>query len=372
MNNLTVLEWNDEIIASLIPNIVVLSVYLLVGISGNVLVLLVYACQMKNSSDERYFIPILAACDLIATVYLGSFGIYNSIHQVTYSNYNLCKITSFFRGLATFIPTCVLLIIAIQRYFKICMKLNHSTTLVFKRVSLVLANLCSIMVAMPLPFVTELIPVHSSTYKITGWRCGSSTKGNNFARNVYFIVVGLFVVVTVTTFIVLYARITYTIFGHFKKRRHQKDKKGNKSNIREKNVENIKENQEDLTICDFSTNSHETESNENNQTATVSKQSESVKRQRKDRDLTYKMAIMFFVITLVFFICYTPKLIMIILAGIYKDFVEKLSNSERSAVLFVYDMQIINNIVNPFIYAFMDIMFRKEAKTLLKGVFTFK
>ncbi|CAC5392620.1 unnamed protein product [Mytilus coruscus] len=201
---------------------------------------------MKNSSGERYFIPILAACDLIATLYLGSFAIYNLINQVTYSNYVLCKITSCFYGLATFVPTCVLLIIAIQRYFKICMNLNHSNTLLFKRVSLVLANLCSVLVAMPLPFVTKLIPVHSSRYRITGMRCGTSSKGNNLARNVYFIVVGLFVVVTVTTFIVLYARIAYSIFRHFKKRRHQNDKKGKEANIEEKNVENNKEKQEDF------------------------------------------------------------------------------------------------------------------------------
>ncbi|CAC5355775.1 unnamed protein product [Mytilus coruscus] len=221
---------------------------------------------------------------------------------------------------------------------------------------------------MPLPFVSELIPVRSSRYRITGMRCGSSSKGNNLARNVYFIVVGLFVVVTVTTFIVLYARIAHTIYGHFKKRRHQNEKKGKEANIQEKSVENNKENHEDLSVSDFPMNSHETKCNEKTHTATVSKLTESVKRRRKDRELTYKMTIMFFVITLVFFISYSPKLIMIIISGIDKDFVDRLSNLGRSAVLFVYDMQIINNIVNPFIYAFMDTLFREEATTLLKRV----
>ncbi|VDI73971.1 cholecystokinin A receptor [Mytilus galloprovincialis] len=367
MKNLTVWEWNDEIIVSLTPNIVVLCVYLFVGIFGNVLVLLVYGCQMKNTSDERCFIPILAACDLIATLCLGSFAIYNSINQVTYSNYVVCKITTFFNGLATFLPTCVLLIIAIQRYVKICTTINHSTTLFFKRVSIVLANLCSVLVTLPLSFVAKLIPIHSSRYQITGIRCGTSSKGNNLARNIYFIVVGFFVVFTVTAFIVLYARIAYTIFGHLKKRRHQNNKKGKEANIEENSVENNKETEEDLTIGDFQRNSHKRKCNGKIHTATISK-TESVRRKR-NRAMTHKMAIMFFVITLVFCISYLPKIIVIIMSGIYKDFVEKLSNPERSAVLFVYDMQIINNIVNPFIYAFMDTKFRTEATTFLKRLF---
>lgn len=236
MDNLTVLELNDEVIVSMTLNMIVLAVYLFVGICGNVLVLLVHAFQMKNFSDERYFILILAACDLIATLYLGSFAIYNSINQVTYSHYVLCKTPSFFAGLATIIPICVLLIIAFQRYFKICMNLNQSRTLLFKRLALVLVILILDLVAMPLPFITEIIPVNSPRYRIIGTRCGSLRKGNKLARHVYFVLVGLFVIVTITTFIVLYSRIAYRIFRHFKKGRHQIYEKEKDANVEDSNT----------------------------------------------------------------------------------------------------------------------------------------
>ncbi|XP_052083588.1 uncharacterized protein LOC127720886 [Mytilus californianus] len=194
MKKLTVFEWNDEIIVILLPNIVVLSVYLFVGICGNVLVLLVYGCQIKNSSDERYFIIILAACDLIATLHMSL--------DLTKKDKNF--------------P----------------MSLKRTTKLVKYQL-----------------FLNKLNP--------------------------------------------------------------QRDEK----RITELHIEWL--------LC-------------------------------------------FFIITLLFFICYIPKLILILTSGIYQDFAEKLSTSQRPAAMFVNDMFIINNIVNPFIYAFMNTKFRSEAPTFLK------
>ncbi|VDI73974.1 Hypothetical predicted protein [Mytilus galloprovincialis] len=251
-----------------------------------------------------------------------------------------------------------------------CMNLNHSKKLLFKRLSLVLATLLSVIVALPIPFVHEIIPVHNYRYNITGMRCGSSPKGNNLARNVYVITVGVFGVTIGTTFIALYSKIAYKMFVHFKSSSNQNDKKVKEIKVEandrgNKDPANYKTNQEHSTDYDYQVNSNENDSN----TPIISKQTGSAKRREKDRGITYRMAIMFIVITLIFFISYTPKLVMNIISGIYKDFAVNLSTSQRTAIMFVNDMFIINNIVNPFIYAFMDTKFRKEAKTLLKRAF---
>ena len=80
MNNLTVEEGNEEIVKTLIPNIVIFSVYLILGLCGNALVVLVYMTRMKNVPDERYYIPVLAMSDLIASTYGSSFGILQCVH----------------------------------------------------------------------------------------------------------------------------------------------------------------------------------------------------------------------------------------------------------------------------------------------------
>ncbi|CAC5355776.1 unnamed protein product [Mytilus coruscus] len=254
-----------------------------------------------------------------------------------------------------------------------CMNLNHSKTQFFKRVSLVFASLFSILAASPLPFFMEIVPFHSSRYGVTGVRCGTSPKGNTLARNIYFILVGVFAVATGSTFITLYSKIAYKIFVHFKISSNQNNKKvkeiNEEANYREKNdASDYKENQEHSTVRDHQMNPRE-KSSKTRQIPMISKQTGSSKRRKKDRGITYRMTIMFFVITLLFFICYIPKLILIIIFGIYKNFSENLSTSQRSAAMFVYEMFIINNIVNPFIYAFMDTKFRIEATTLLKRAF---
>jgi hypothetical protein len=69
MENITLDEWNDEMTLNLIPDTLMLAVYLIVGICGNSIEIVVYAIQMNEVNDERYFIPILATSDLIAVLY---------------------------------------------------------------------------------------------------------------------------------------------------------------------------------------------------------------------------------------------------------------------------------------------------------------
>jgi hypothetical protein len=58
MSNITLEEWNAEIIQSLIPDIVILSLWFIIGVFGNLIVIVVYKFQMKEKTDERYFVPI--------------------------------------------------------------------------------------------------------------------------------------------------------------------------------------------------------------------------------------------------------------------------------------------------------------------------
>lgn len=108
---------------------------------------------------------------------------------------------------------------------------------------------------------------------------------------------------------------------------------------------------------------------ENKKQTTLSQPVGSKRRRKDNRRITHKLTVMFFVITLVFIISYLPKVMLLLFEGLYKDFWEKVSDTERPGLMFLYQMFIINNIVNPFIYAFMDIKFRKEATVFLRRVF---
>lgn len=386
MENNTASEWNDIISKTLLPNIIVLTVYVLLGTSGNILVLLVYVLQMKESSEERYFIPILAAFDLITTIYCGICMIIQCLNQVTFTQNTLCKTTQFFIGLTTFIPILLLLIIAVQRYLKVCLPMKPAISLNGKRAALLLSIAFSLLCALPIPYVNGSVPFHSITYGITGTRCGRVKEGHSL-WNVYFTVIGILVVALVTTLIVLYSIIGFTVFRQLKMSRCESSRVEFGNSVTNTNANDVSGTDNvDITRnpIPYDIDSKISNSNivridinfkdqrlENSRQSNVSQLVGSKRRQRRNCRITHKLTVMFFVITLVFMFSYLPKVVLLIVEGLKKDFWEQVSNSERPGLMFLYQMFIINNIVNPFIYAFMDIKFRSETTFLLNRVKTY-
>ncbi|CAC5397802.1 CCKAR [Mytilus coruscus] len=368
-NNITLSEWNEEITNSLLPNIIILSVYVALGTCGNVFVLLVYAFQMKKPSDERYFIPVLAFFDMVATIYLGVHYIFQCFNQTTFSNNILCKTLVFFVANTTYTSVFILSIIAIQRYMKVCMPLKPSMSISIKRTALFVAIIISLLFSLTLPFVYGTIPYHSTKYGILGMRCGRLKEGNAFTSTLYSVGTGTMVFVVVTLLIILYGRILKKVFRSLKI--HKNDISGDKKEIEKVDED---ENCRDIGCSDIEMSETKPDSVEqqNIQICPVANNSESaVSRKRRiiNRRITNKLTLMFFIITTVFILSYIPKVIVLCLEGIYKDFWENLSTSQRPAVTFLYHIFIINNIVNPIIYAFMDMEFRDNAAILLKRMF---
>ncbi|XP_052059621.1 cholecystokinin receptor-like [Mytilus californianus] len=377
MYNITASELNGMISKTLIPNIVILAIYVVLGTCGNVLVLLVYSFQMKEPSDERYFIPILAAFDLLTTVYCGIYMIIQCLNQVTFTHSILCKTTQFFIGLTTFIPILLLLIIAVQRYLKVCLPLKPAMSLHVKKTALILTIVISLLCALPLVFVYGSVPFHSFTYGITGTRCGKLKEGHQLARAVYAIVIGFFAVAIVTTLIVLYSLIGCTVFRQLKMNKCKSSRVEFRNSVTKTDeegasgTENSGVTQNTITsdLDSKLSNSSKEQRLENNHQTALSQLVGSKRRQTDNRRITHKLTAMFFVITVVFILSYFPKVMLLLVEGLNKDFWEKVSNTERPGLMFIYQMFIINNIVNPFIYAFMDIKFRKEATIFLNRVF---
>lgn len=85
----------------------------------------------------------------------------------------------------------------------------------------------------------------------------------------------------------------------------------------------------------------------------------------RNKNIVIKLSLMFMLITVIFLICYIPKVIIMLLEANSPMFWEELSADTRPFVLFIYRMFIINNIANPFIYAFLDKAFLSNLKTLL-------
>ncbi|CAC5357728.1 unnamed protein product [Mytilus coruscus] len=162
-------QWNTDFKNNSIGNITMLSLYLICGIIGNTVVIVVYKCQIKDVSDERYFIPILAVADFIACVECSFIDIIFIAMQLNYANSINCKIAAVLKCNTAYTSIFLLMCIAIQKYLKICK--NITLTLQLRRMMIILSFIFAMAVALPLAWAYDHYEFTSEGYFI-GKRCG--------------------------------------------------------------------------------------------------------------------------------------------------------------------------------------------------------
>lgn len=88
--------------------------------------------------------------------------------------------------------------------------------------------------------------------------------------------------------------------------------------------------------------------------------------QKRNNRVKRNITFMFIVITLASIISYCPLGVVTVMEGIIPDFRTNLTQTESHIVLWFHRTFIINSIINPFIYAFLDTEFNEAFKRLFK------
>jgi len=371
-------EWNSELAKALIPNDVFLLLYIILGIFGNVTVILVYGFRMKKKTENRYFIPVLAVSDLTGVIVCGSFAIASNMMQAQFYNTHLCKSWWFFSALTTSMSIFLLLIIAAQRYLKLCRPLGSQMTLMHKRLAIGVSIGLAIILAGAKSALYGSVEFPNSDGSIIGVRCSKEKDVSKAVSVVFGIIVVLMILASFILMIYFYSRIGHKLFVHFRYRTtFDSDKR------RQSCTEQLGSNSESGYDKDTSTSTSQVDINTVDQresstddkktpASVETKQKESRQHNSKkdheqiNRKVMHKLTIMFMLITFVFLICFIPKVILLLNEGLNPNFWENFSDSELSAVLFIYRLYILNNVVNPYIYAFMDLEFRQEVKSVFR------
>ncbi|XP_062614994.1 octopressin receptor-like [Saccostrea cucullata] len=398
--------WNRELADRLISNTVILSLFIIVGLLGNSTVIIIYSFIMKSDKEERYFIPFLAAVDLCACLVCASSGIANNMMQATFENNFACKTMQFLGPLFTFSSILFLLIIAVHRYLKVCKPFGKQMTLRWKQFAMCLSLITSLIFSLPMIYFHGVVSFPNTEKGIVGLRCSRSKSAN---KTLSLIFGGLLVIATVAiilSLVIMYSKIGYTILIHF---RNTKTINGNKIHPEMENSTDVDKSRKRISshedpLCDEKDKNYTIQTDNTDLSGYCSAETDnavlssmysphtSVQTTKKDCDtrttaqgndnrcktrgrrrkgkhnriVVYKFTLMFMLITAIFLICYIPKVIIIMFEASNPKFWEELSDSTRTGVLFVYRMYIINNITNPFIYAFLDKKFAKEIKKLFK------
>ena len=369
-NSLTMLareQWNDDLARALLPNTICLAVYLVIGILGNSTVLYIYI--MRIYSENRFFIPVLAVMDLFGVIVNCSFSISVNSLPVMYDSNIACKAMWFLAMLTTGTSAYTLLVIAVQRYLKICKPFGRQMTPRWKRIAIALVILVLIFLSLPAFVFYGSAPVERQDMdmNLTGFRCTSVTADMPKVALVYKFVLFLTILTELIVLIVLYSLIGRLLF-------RQTQFMGQKKPIAVTEASATSVTYESATAETDDEDRKYTPGNQyaiNKQIVILSEKpnggklkTETEARTRKHRIPGFRISLMFMVITAVYVLSFIPKLTMMVWESRKSDFWQTMSDSEMGIFRFLYTLFIFNNIANPFIYGFMDKKFQTELRIL--------
>ncbi|CAC5396151.1 unnamed protein product [Mytilus coruscus] len=356
-------EWNNSVLKYLIPNDVVLSLYLILGTIGNITVILVYVFKMKVKRDDRFFIPMLASVDFIACLIGASYAFAWNILPVNFKNEFACVALSFVSQGVTIVSASLLIIIAVQRYLKVC-KPSFIFTQKMKYFSTILAFCFGCAFSVPIFFYYGVVEINNPMLNVTGYWCGQKTQNIEHVI-IHDISAALFAVIASLVLIILYILIGKTIYRKFIMF-HESVKQGKYTKKHRSSVE-----LESVLTVDKDNENESSRSRANSIEDLVECDTYRRKVKRGSADTldqgrfftigqhfrTHRYSYMFMTITALFIIAYTPRVTLMILESLDPNFWNK-PNEAIAGFLFLYRMYLLNHAVNPFIYTFFDTRFR--------------
>lgn len=386
-------ELNNAMVTLLIPNTVLLFVLLIVSIVGNGLVVYIYTFQMKSKTDDRYFIPCLAVVDMIACGLGVSFGICLNFNPLNFRKGVICKFIWSANQFTATSSGLMLLAIAVQRYIKVSRLSNSSMSLRSKRLTITAIIIVSIVISLPcfILYGETEVPLKSENTTITGYNCGALPNVNRNFLFGYSVTLLILCLAGIFALIALYCVLLRIIY------KQESFRKRNRSTIRFLGV-SVHHGLENKMIKDsgstnFADEDYSVDKSDSYNTdivlKTTSRRTEAtnggfdmpghmstapsaIHTRRKSKLINifsrikrkHRFSIMFFLITLLFFITYFPRIALMIIESVITSFWDTLTDAQYVTVLCFYRGYLMNNVVNPVIYLIFDTVFRTSCKQL--------
>ena len=206
-------QWNKQLVEMLIPFIVILVFYLIMGVIGNSTVIYINNYKItKTCSGNRFFISVLAVVDMISCVVNCSCHLSEVALPVMYNSDIGCKIERYLCMTTTGTSIFILLLIAIYRYIKICKPFGRQMTAKWRKICIIVSVIFVVIISTPCFYFFGSRVVYSNDGSITGQRCTGVNAGMPFVALAFNISLMLIVVAVLVVMSVLYIRICGVIF----------------------------------------------------------------------------------------------------------------------------------------------------------------
>ncbi|XP_062620828.1 cholecystokinin receptor-like [Saccostrea cucullata] len=354
-NELSLEELNHIEVQRRLAPMIYLGILMLLGVPGNLTVLFVYLFKF-GSSTHRTFIVALAIIDLVGSAVCMPFEIIEMNFQYTFYAVGACKFFRFNNTVVALTSIFYIIGLSFDRYRRVCRPLKTQMTVLKAKIFCFVAVIIAILFSSPVFFVIGTRRVQLP-YNVTGYDCSTDDK---FKNTIYPVVLNgtlfLFFVFAIIFLSVIYILIGKKIFKHITF--HTSVAYTNSSSISSKktsstslqsngqqaivleNISNMASQSEDLA----------TKRLKQNLQFSQPKQSQTKEEPRSKTRIT-RIA---FAICLAFILSYLPHLVISVWTAVKGGFIVK-PGPVASAVLPIVTRSIfINNVVNPFIYGFLD------------------
>ncbi|KAL3858415.1 hypothetical protein ACJMK2_013131 [Sinanodonta woodiana] len=378
MSEQTILNLNNQIALGNIGGIVFISISMIVGVPGNVIVISIYLRKYQPST-HRTFIVCLAMLDLASCCLSMPFFITVLRYPIMFfSNDVVCKTFHFLTYCLIIGSAFVLVTIAAERHRKICTPHGKQLSEKMSRYVCIIDLLLAGLLSWPGAVLYGNKKYIAGTGGIEGIEC---TVSDDFAGTKYpsyfsFVLLFLFIASVIPI------SIMYTLIGKkvwkINKRSYRKNQTTAITEVlcstitynaaaaqssEDKNTD-LKNNSISILSSECK-GDNEIISDNITQTYNIkSTKDDKGNRKNKERNKTIAFTRIFFIITVLLFISFCPHWALRFADFINKDFLANLSFAESVAYQTFRWSFFINSIANPIIYGFYDRKFRHEVRRM--------
>lgn len=382
-SDVTLLDLNDDETVRRLAPIIYLSFLMVLGIPGNLLVIIVYHLTSKRRTTHRLFITTLAIADFLVCTITVPFEIFQMTHQLTFYSKWACKICRAINVFLALVSSFILIALSADRMRRVCQPLRPQLTPRQTLWTVLFVIIGALLFAWPEAVISGLSPEYFEDYNLTGSDCSFSDRYTDKQyTTIYSSILLAIYLGCIITLIIMYCVIGHQVISHthfrntFTRRECAGgDNHSTASTNKLKKSDQIKNSGSSDELCDSKSedddghnNISELKSDSKSKSKedlskedpkTPDKRNGGMKQAKSSRKVT-KIA---FAISFCFILSYLPfvavKLNASIAGGIF------VSNSTTKAIFPILARTfIINNVVNPIIYGFLDQTFRQKCKML--------
>lgn len=199
-----------------VPLITLLTVFGIIGIFGNSLTIYFYCFKTKRSSSTIVFITFLAIVDLCLSFSIG-LTVLHLMFNVSFENELVCKTMQYIFKSLSLLSALILLVIAIDRYLKICRQLGSQFSEQSAKVCVIVLFMMSVLFSIKYFFSYEII-TYEIVFANTTVNASSCTRTEgNYEQSIttaFYIFDFVVVVIMIGTFIFTYGNISKQLREH--------------------------------------------------------------------------------------------------------------------------------------------------------------